>query len=727
MADISRRNLLIGGGAIFADAVSSFRARGKSTGVLHTSQISEPMNEWVQSAHILIAEGYNPPFYPRLEFDPAKAVRIAADLHADAFRYPAVSYYAYFPTRSKYPVHPQLSGDPMRETLRLCRAAGLKTIAYLPINHPFMDICDSNPHYPEWQRRDTSGRPFVTKHFGFGKYYEGCLNSPLQAEIVKLVREVLDYDFDLFYFDGPYQGMDHREVLCHCEWCQKAFFQSTGRDIPMQDGPVDSIIACRCWMNDQVARGMLQTLTDMVHDERGLPVFFNNTSMLSRGWCRSRAFPVTDGFMFESAETPEQKLFSLQLGHSTGKAIWSYVGYHSQYNGEHLMNKSIRGWYSYPVDGDDLLMDGAVAFSAKAGMVYWSLSRLYFMGREQWTQPEAKRVRTVFDWPKRYSELRHFSSIAQCGVLVSTQTIEWCDLPSYISHAYPNGFHGIWRVLQDGNLASEPFLDFAFDRSQLDRYRLIYAANAICLSRAQCDMLADYVSAGGVLMATHLSGLLDEYGRIQKDRPLHDLLGIAMEEDMIEERPDLYLKFGEQPLVPQDPQIVRFCVIGDTEVLATTRDLARQQILGPAITRRSHGKGAVFYIGSSLEAVYEETHIPAVRESILRLLEPYLGTTRRYRIPNDRGLMAQYYESSSGAALHLIANTGDKVKKLRVDECYIDIEQTPVAVKIPNGQRVTSVELMHAGQTLRFAEAEGWINFVIDRIRIYEIVFVRFS
>jgi hypothetical protein len=81
-------------------------------------------------------------------------------------------------------------------------------------------------------------------------------------------------------------------------------------------------------MDDEVANGMLQQLTDMVHTARGLPVLFNNTSMLSRGWCRSRSIAAADGFMFEAAETPEQNLFNLQLGHSTGKVIWTYVGYH---------------------------------------------------------------------------------------------------------------------------------------------------------------------------------------------------------------------------------------------------------------------------------------------------------------------------------------------------------------------------------------------------------------
>lgn len=727
MTDISRRDLLLGSGLVLAGSASPLRAAGE----WHTATQPQPkaLPAWVRSARILIAEGYNPPFYPELQFDPEKAVRLAVDIHANAFRYPAASYYAYFPTRSKYPVHPKLAGDPMRETVRLCRAAGLKTIAYLPVNHPFMDIHDSNPLYPEWQRRDAGGNPFITTHFGFSRYYEGCLNSPLRAEIIELVHEVLDYDFDLVYFDGPYQGMDHREEFCYCSWCRKAFFAATGRDIPAQNGPAEKVIACRRWIDDDVARGTLESLTEIVRGAKGLPVFFNNTSMLSRGWCRSRAISVTDGFMFESAETPEQKLFNLQLGKSTGKSIWTYVGYHSQYNGEHLMDKSIRGWYSYPLDSDDLLMDGAVAFAAGTGMVYWSLSRLYFMDRAPAALSEAQHVRSIFDWMNRQDTLMHSASIAsQCGLLVSTQTIEWCSSPSYIAHAYPNGFHGIWRVLQEGSLASEPFLDFSLDRQQLDRYTAIYAANAACLSHAQCAMLADYVAAGGTLIATHLSGLFDEYGRAQTRRPLHNLLGIAFEADEPEEHPDLYLRMsGSDRLVPQDPQIVRFRAADDIEVLATTWDLALGQSLGAAMTRRSYGKGRALYIGSSLEAVYEETRIPAVCATLLALLEPFLAPSRRYRVHAQEGLITQYAEAPSAVLLHLIANTGNKVKKLRVNESYLDLENVPVAVRIPKGRRVVSVHLLRADRPAKFSQADGWVHLVIDRIRIHEAVVVRFA
>src|SRR5712671_3567281 len=128
MSLVSRREFIQSAGWLLM--TSQLRA------ALPLSAAQSPAYEWIRSTRLLIAEAYNPPFYPSLEYEPEKAVRIAQELNADSLRYPAASYYAYFPTKSGYPIHPELKGDPMRETLDLCRRTGLKTIAYVPLNHP---------------------------------------------------------------------------------------------------------------------------------------------------------------------------------------------------------------------------------------------------------------------------------------------------------------------------------------------------------------------------------------------------------------------------------------------------------------------------------------------------------------------------------------------------------------------------------------------------------------
>jgi len=725
MTDISRRNFLRASSVLLA-AGSAPEWANHLLAAVPPPQVAAA---WIRMPRIVNAEGYVSPFYPEMEYDPERAVNIARSIHANAFRYPAASYYANFPTQTQYPKHPQLTGDPMRETFRLCRAANIKNIAYVPVIHPFMAVHDPNPFYPNWQRRDADGNPFVTSHFGFTDLHEGCLNSPLRDVAFAMVKEVLAYDIDLVYFDGPYQGMDQRAKFCHCVWCRALYQKEMGRDIPKEDGPIDEVAVYTNWIDNRCT-DTLRGLADLVRHERNLPVLYNDTSLLSRGWCRSRSISATDGFMFEAAETPEEKLFNLQLGQSTGKTIWTYVGFHSQYNREHLADKSIRGWYAYPVDGDDLLMDGSVAFAAGTGMVYWGLSRLYSLPKPTLEYAEGRNIQSIFTLMEKHGPLLEpMQTSPQAGVWISSQTVESYNADKFVLAAYADGFRGIWQVMQSGSFTAEPFLDFALGANQLSRYRVVYLSNAACLSEAQVKMLANYVSDGGFLIATHRSGVADEDGRPLQQKPLHTLLGIELTSETPIEKPDLYLKFpGSDDLIPQDPQIMLFRALPGTEVLASTCDLAHHMtVLGPAITLRSYGKGTAIYIGSSLETIYDETMLPPVRDVLLQLLEPTLGPERRYRIAPTPGLMAHYTASSDKIILHLLADTGDKLKKLRVTEDYLPITDIGVAIRIPQGRRATAASLLRADHAVPFDVKDGWLQLKVDRILIHEAVIVQLA
>ena len=66
----------------------------------------------------------------------------------------------------------------MRATVDSVHQAGLKLVAYVPLNHPFMDVTSKDPRFAGWSKKFADGKPMTTGHYGFTKYYEGCLNSP---------------------------------------------------------------------------------------------------------------------------------------------------------------------------------------------------------------------------------------------------------------------------------------------------------------------------------------------------------------------------------------------------------------------------------------------------------------------------------------------------------------------------------------------------------------------
>ncbi|MFB3903752.1 MAG: beta-galactosidase trimerization domain-containing protein [Acidobacteriota bacterium] len=689
---------------------------------------------WARSCRAVIAETYNPPFYPSFDYRAEKAVAVVKALHGDTLRYPAASYFAYFPTRTDYPVHPEIrSGqDPMRETVDLCHKAGLTVIAYIPLNHPFMEVRAGNPLYDGWIKRFENGKPMTTEHYGYTPYYEGCLNSPLREEIRQLVREVVGgYEIDAAYFDGPYMGMRHARRFCYCKHCREAYRKARNKALPPEDGlrNREEEIEYTLWLRDEVVIAFLAEISEMIRKERNIPVLFNDTSLLSSREWRSRAIPVVDGFMFEAAETPEQKLFNLGLGHSTGKLIWTYVGTHTQYNREHMKNERVRGWFSYPVESEELLLDGATALAGHAGLKYWGLSRFFYMKQDPSAYQAGRHVQSVFDFAGRHSELL-FQARSQpfAGLLVGSQTIDWFNGKVFVPEAYKNAFYGAFQLLKELSYDCEPFLDYRLTPELLTRYKLLYIPNAPCLSRDQCEAIRRFVDSGGTLIATHLTSAADEFSRRRPDFGLADVLGCHLQAEEPVEIPDLYLfPAGWSEAFPQDPQVVRFEAVDPATVIALTIDRGHRRTLGPAVVQKTFGRGRSIYIGSSLEAVYEETRMAVIRDYLASLLDPLIGRFRHYQVAPRPGLLAHYSVSGNSLLLHLLANTGNKWKKLRQREKYLPLADVKARIRVPAGRTVKRVGLLRADRDADYSLKGDWLEVHLAEVNVHELIQVELA
>jgi hypothetical protein len=729
MEKVTRRELLQRAGTLAATtALGGFVLKeGVATPIGEWSAGARPAFEWIRSARLMIAEGYAPPFFPSLDYEPEKALAIARRLNCDALRYPTYSYVAFFPTKTKLPRHPELGArDPFRDTVNLFHDAGLKVVAYNPLNHPFMDVQSDNPEYRDWMRYDAEGRPFVTRHMGWTRFYEGCLNSPLRAQIRERVREVVtNYPVDVMYFDGPYEGMDQAMRFCHCQYCQAAYQKARGKSIPSQNAAttLEDLIEYQQWMAEDVVVAFMREIADMVRQVREVPIVYNDTGLLGRDW-RARAFRYVDGFMFEAADTPEQKLFNLRLGQSTGKVIWTYISSHTEYNSDHLKDKSVRGWYSSPVEGARLKLDAAVATAAGAGYCYWGLNRLFYLPQDILDEPSIRRLKAVFDFAQQNDRLlRSVSPKPQAGTLTGTQTIQWYQSSYFVPQAYKNYYYGAWQLLKDIGYDAEPFLDYQMTAERLAKYKLVYVPNAPCLSEAQCSRLTSYVQAGGTLLATHLTSMADEFGRPRHNYGLSELFGANAKAPEPVEVPDLYLRvITSGKLIPQDSQVMLFEAARGVEVIAETQDRGHRRTLGPAVVTRQQGKGQVIYIGSGLEAVYEETLNASLRAYFHSLLDPILASSRTYELEFRPGLLSQFASSEETLLLHLLANTGNIWKKLLVQEEYLPVKNVRVRLRLPQGRTVKSVALMWSAVRPSWSVRNGWVELTVPQVQVYEVV-----
>lgn len=728
MIGLSRRELLQSASALAAGR--SLRRLHSTLGIGLPDGTTSQVPDWVRSIRLMIAEGYAPPFYPALDYDSKKAVTIARELGCNALRFPSFSYVAYFPTKTKMPRHPELgSRDLLRETADLCREAGIKLVVYNPLNHPFMDITANDPNYLDWARRFADGRPMTTTHFGWGEYYEGCLNSPVRVQIKERVREVItNYPVDLMYYDGAYEGMDHEGDFCHCKYCKEKFRNAHGKDIPKQDGSdkLDDLIEYRQWMEQDVVVAFMQDVCTMVRDVRDVPQTYNNGEMMSDGWtARAWQIPEMTTFMFEASRSPEQKFFNIRAGQSTGRNIWTYVGSHTVYNREHIRDEEIGGWFSLPIEGEQLQLDASIATAAGAGYCYWGLNRLFYEPDNSLDRPSIRGLKAIFEFRRRYDSL--FDAVRPApmvGVLLCTQAIGWYHDKKFVADAYGNYYYGAFQVLKDMGYDSEPFLDYRMTAESLAKYKLVYVPNAPCLSDAQCAVLVRYVENGGTLIATHLTSIADEYGRPRGNYALADLFGIKLSAtDPVVQMTDLYLRpAASQTLIPQDPQIMRFEASSDATVLAETYERGYRKVFGPAVVSKSHGSGRAIYIGSGLEAIYDETLNDDVLGYFHTLIDPILASSRPYEVEFRQGLMPEFAASKDALLLHLMADTGNIWKKRLVEETFLSIDNIRVRIRVPANRQVRFVGLIWSETEAQWTVKDGWVELTVPRVRIYEVV-----
>jgi hypothetical protein len=210
---------------------------------------------WLRYARAIYFDGYSPPIYPHLdEFDAERLVKGVLELGGDTLRFQPIGFWASFPTKSKYPIHPELGNrDLLAEMARACRKAGLHIYCYTKYNNPFMQShwVDEHPEYLDWVLRGPDGKPSITfDNLGYKMSpLVDATGDAYRAAIYQVVREYATYDIDGAYFDAP-SGFGYTGI-CYCDTCRRKFKEYCGMDINRLQNPEDmqALIAWYQWFN----------------------------------------------------------------------------------------------------------------------------------------------------------------------------------------------------------------------------------------------------------------------------------------------------------------------------------------------------------------------------------------------------------------------------------------------------------------------------------------------
>ena len=156
-----------------------------------------------------------------------------------------------------------------------------------------------------------------------------------------------------------------------------------------------------------------------------------------------------------------------------------------------------------------------------------------------------------------------------------------------------------YQALFDANIT----VDFARPGDDLSRYRLMLVPNLYLVSDEAAAGLAAFVEAGGTLVMSFFSGIVDpaEHMRLGGyPQPFQDLLGVhVIDFHPLSHGQDIGLQLVDGPMARGEVWSEDIRLRG-ADVLAT---FSTTQLAGrPAITRHSAGQGTAFYLGTQPDA-----------------------------------------------------------------------------------------------------------------------------
>lgn len=219
---------------------------------------------------------------------------------------------------------------------------------------------------------------------------------------------------------------------------------------------------------------------------------------------------------------------------------------------------------------------------------------------------------------KSLHELGKFEDIIQDGKLLRAETGLWCSETADVWDDHRAPFDCAKRTLYIMLRHRQTPLDFVVDGDELRSYQTLYLCDRH-VSRSGSKAIADWVKAGGTLIATAGAGMFDEFN--QPNKILRGLLGV--EEKELEEAKEV-IRFEKQDLPFAKPLASSHLVIGGLEPaegspvygarskieLKGASEVRVFQDKRPSVTINKSGKGTAIYFAYLPGLSYFKPAIP---------------------------------------------------------------------------------------------------------------------
>lgn len=239
---------------------------------------------------------------------------------------------------------------------------------------------------------------------------------------------------------------------------------------------------------------------------------------------------------------------------------------------------------------------------------------------------------------------------AEVAIYQDTENWWALEMPSkpWPENQYLEQLRRFHAPLTDANIP----VDFVFTDSDLSKYKLVLAPACYLVQPGLGEKFEQFVAAGGVLVLTFFSGIVDPSDRVLLGgypAPFRKVLGIEVLEwnPLMPDGTNSMSVFGKTYTVRNWTEIVR---ADKAEVVATFQ--GDWFAGGPALTRNRFGKGEAWYLATQVEEGFHA-------DFLARLCA---GAAIHPTIKAPAGVQAIVRENTSGKFLFLLNHTTDRVE-----------------------------------------------------------------
>jgi len=523
--------------------------------------------------------------------------------------------------------------DPLRETVEEARQHKLPVIAYC--------VVQQGGHYlaahPEFEMRDPQGKRI-------GRF---CYNTGYLDVMKQIVTEQLAYGIDGFHIDMVDQGFGP-PYGCWCTNCQARFEKRFGKSMPKGvtwDEDWERMLEFRYQASDHFEKALYAHIKAL---NPRASVDFNYHGNPPFSW-EAGQLPVrhADNADFVTGETGMWGFSALTVGLNAefyraatpGKPVQVAISRDARV----YHNQTVRPLADLRWELLTLLAHSAFVTTVDKTAFDGGLDSVAY---ERVGEAHADAL----------ARRQHFGQqpVAEVGLYFSSRTRDWLGREKPAE--YFQSFQGAHKALVYEHIPWGVVLDENVTLPTLKRFPIVMLPNVAILSDPEIELLRQYVSEGGNLTVTGLSGCCGRWGQVQGKSSIESLTGARLVSKL--DSLDNWVRFPSsqastlaRQFAPDGRKDWPFLVKGPAMVCEATsatpigelmrpyRTVRQQQgkegtewpmsaeaVVGPAILINPLGKGAVLtFAGSPDFATASEHHIVEARRllrSAVRFLNP---------------------------------------------------------------------------------------------------------